>query len=201
MPLSLMARQMPSRTDCAPCNNSVFENRKNATAVLGEPARARFVVAKVPVHAMLIAVELDDEFGGRTIEIDDIGTDGLLPPETQACHLLATQQTPEFAFGIGCRRAKFVRAFVLQYPATRVTLRADGPLPDPPTPRLRWIDPPSRGGLLFPSRFDPRPAAVRRRPRSKSARRGFRAAIPACSRSRQCPQPSSDRSDRPAVSP
>jgi hypothetical protein len=62
---------------------------------------SRVIIANVSIFAVLIAIELDHELGDGTIEIDDVGTDSLLPAETYTGHLFSAQHAPEFPLRFG----------------------------------------------------------------------------------------------------
>jgi hypothetical protein len=52
---------------------------KYAIALPHQPLRARFVVKHRAICSVLVAVKLNDQLRGRTVEIDNIGTNRLLP--------------------------------------------------------------------------------------------------------------------------
>jgi hypothetical protein len=57
----------------------------------------------VPIFAVLIAVELDHQLGDRTIKINDVGTDRVLPAETYTSKLFSAQHAPESPFRLRSR--------------------------------------------------------------------------------------------------
>ena len=72
----------------------VIREPDHAIAFLfSEPARALSIV--LDLRNVTIAVDLNDELGGRAEEVDDETTDGMLAPEAQAVGLPAPKSLPE----------------------------------------------------------------------------------------------------------
>jgi hypothetical protein len=67
-------------------------------AALGfEPAIASLVVVNLFLKAVAGAVQLDDETGGRTVEVDYVLPDGVLTTELEALELAAAEAGPDAA--------------------------------------------------------------------------------------------------------
>ena len=78
----------------------------------GEPARATFVMGKSLRPGMLTAIDLDYQQPLQADEIDDEGSQRMLPAKFQAVELPAPQSPPQQALGIGHRSAQASRTFV-----------------------------------------------------------------------------------------
>src|ERR1700690_1135949 len=65
-----------------------------------KPECPRVVMFNFVWLSMLGAVELDDEFGGRTKDIGKVWSDGVLPAKSPTAKSLATQECPEPAFSV-----------------------------------------------------------------------------------------------------
>src|SRR5215208_5592765 len=59
--------------------------------------RATFIM-RPPLFVMLSSVQFDGESYLRAIEIQDVGSNRMLPPETEPQHLLTSESTPELLF-------------------------------------------------------------------------------------------------------
>src|SRR5829696_8333457 len=59
--------------------------------------RATFIM-RPPLFVMLSSVQFDGESYLRAVEIQDVGSNRMLPPETEPQHLLASESTPELLF-------------------------------------------------------------------------------------------------------
>jgi hypothetical protein len=64
--------------------NIPIRKTQNAITALHETLCSRFIVLRVAIFAVLIAVQFDDELCRRAIEVDDVRTDWLLASEPQA---------------------------------------------------------------------------------------------------------------------
>ena len=62
---------------------------KDTESLPGKPLSPTSVILEMAFITMLIAVELDDELGGRAIEIDDIGPNRLLTTKPNSRDLFA----------------------------------------------------------------------------------------------------------------
>src|SRR6185437_14382629 len=71
----------------------------NTTAARFQPARPPCVV--ILKYRMLATIDFDDELCRGAEEVDDVGSDRLLPTEAEAVELLAPQARPQPTLGIG----------------------------------------------------------------------------------------------------
>jgi hypothetical protein len=62
---------------------------------------ATLIAFNVLFLEMLSAIELDHKHCRTANEIDDVGTDGRLAPETRTLHAIAAQCRPNFSLRIG----------------------------------------------------------------------------------------------------
>jgi len=58
------------------------------------------VIRSLLLLRVLAAIDFDGELKSWTIEVESIGADRMLPPKMQTLKLIASQCTPEFAFGV-----------------------------------------------------------------------------------------------------
>jgi hypothetical protein len=75
----------------------VIGHTQHAVALLLKAALSVLVV--VSPTDVTVAIDFDDELGLYTAEIDNVSIDGMLPAESGAKHLLASQTTPQQSFG------------------------------------------------------------------------------------------------------
>jgi hypothetical protein len=73
---------------------------------------------------MLTAIQFNDEFCARAVEIHDVGTDCLLPAKAKTGELFAPKQCPELALCLRNVSSELTSKFCFQGLATWIVLRA-----------------------------------------------------------------------------
>ena len=73
-------------------------NANHCDALAGQPFIPTLIVCKLPGILMPSSIDLDGYPRSRTVEIENIGTDGVLPAKLQPLQLTATQFLPEQYF-------------------------------------------------------------------------------------------------------
>ena len=144
----------------------VVPESQDGIAFVPEPAVASRIVCSLHL-AMLVAIDFHDQPGRRAVEIDNVGTDRLLTPETRP-QPHSAQLRPKTHFRVGHRLAEILRQSSLENTSSlrrRPVCGCHRPTP-PPNPL-----PQGEGGTGWPLSFGRAGVKCPVRPASASGRR------------------------------
>src|SRR3989337_1118494 len=85
----------------------IIPEAKHNDALRGEPTRAAIVTCASDCIIVLAPIHFDGEMNGRTIEVEHIDSDRMLPAKIQSVDLITSYGMPELLFSL---RQNFAKA-------------------------------------------------------------------------------------------